>query len=473
MIPPSQTSSRAPRSWGRIAAWSAGSLLLLALVAYFSFSFLLNQFLHSEAFRVLLNERTSAFFKADGEYLPIQCNGFSFYSDGYSARGFNGTAVKELRADQIRADFEPVAVFEGAWQVSQLQVQKVKVVLRAPDQTIPDASAIVVPPSATEVTPRASWIPHRFELQRARIEEAHLEWSPPGGAGSLTQMRLILEPNGHELVATGYGGQLNQTGCPVLKVDHVRLRCRYPELFITESQLQLGETGNLYVSGQAGLGESKTLDFLVKFSGIAISPFLPEDWRAGVKGNALGDARVIGSMENPEQLQATGTVRLAGGQLEALPILEKIAKFTNTRQFRQFALQRAEAEFIATKAKTTLSKLVAESEGLIRIEGGCVVEGRTLQGTFQLGVTPSSLRWLPGSRAKVFTQERDGYVWTPLKVSGPLDHLNEDLSARLAAAAGDAMIEEVKGAVENGAQGIKGTLEKGAKSLLDFIKPMP
>jgi len=78
-----------------------------------------------------------------------------------------------------------------------------------------------------------------------------------------------------------------------------------------------------------------------------------------------------------------------------------------------------------------------------------------------VGVAPSSLRWLPGSRTRVFTQAHDGYVWTDLKLSGPLDQLSEDLSARLMSAAGEETINSVKG-----------TLETGAKGLFDLIKPL-
>jgi len=278
----------------------------------------------------------------------------------------------------------------------------------------------------------------------------------------------VLEPNGRDLIATGYGGRLQQAGWPALNVDHVKLRCRYPDLFLTDSLFQLGDSENINVSGQAGLGQNRAVDLLVKFNGISISPYLPVDWRAGVKGNANGEARVTGSIDDAASLQATGNITLTGGQFEALPILEKISAFTRTQEFRRFALQKAEANFVWVGPKLTVSRLVAESERLIRMEGGFTVERGTLQGTFQLGVTPSCLHWLPGSRTRVFTQEHDGYAWTVMKVSGPLDNLTEDLSARLVAAAGDEMIEGAKGTIDSG---IKGSIES-AKGLFDLLKPL-
>ena len=454
------SSRPSPIRWGRVALWLLGGAALLAVAGYFSFSFWLNHYLQSGAFRELLNRKTSTFFHAEGEYMPIQRNGFSFYSDGYAAHGKAGAPLKDLRADQIRADFASPPVTQGAWQVSSLQIQRLKIDLGEGSHPVAESDAAESGKAAPSLG-GSSWVPDRFELKHARIEETNLEWSPLGRAGNLRQMRVMLEPDGRDLVASGYGGQLRQAGWPAIQVDHVKLRCRYPDLFITDSLMKIGESDAISVSGQAGMDQGRTLDLLVKFNGVSISPHLPEDWRAGLKGVASGEAHVTGQLENAESLQATGSISLTGGQLEALPILNQIAAFTSTQQFRQFALQKAEARFIWTNSLLSVSSLVAQSDGLIRLEGGFTFEKGILQGVFQLGVTPTSLRWLPGSRTRVFTQEREGYAWTTLQVSGPLEHLNEDLSARLAAAAGQEIIQTGQGALEN-----------GAKQLLELLKPL-
>ena len=142
MTPPINPPVRQPIRWGRVAAWTGGALTLLAFVGYFLSTFLLNRYLRSEAFRTLVSEKTAAFFRVEGEYQPIHNNGFSFYSDGYDARGEAGSPLKGLRADQIRADFEPAALFEGAWQVSNVQIQRVKITLSnlSPQPTAPASS---------------------------------------------------------------------------------------------------------------------------------------------------------------------------------------------------------------------------------------------------------------------------------------------------------------------------------------------
>ena len=73
-------------------------------------------------------------------------------------------------------------------------------------------------------------------------------------------------------------------------------------------------------------------------------------------------------------------------------------------------------------------------------------------------MTAASLQWLPGSQARVFTVAHDGYYWTPVRVSGSVEHPHEDLTKRLLAAAASELL-----------QNSKGTLEDAAKTLLDLI----
>jgi len=430
----------------------------------------LNSYLHSDAFRALISQKTSALFHATGQYLPFRWTGFSVYSNGYQARGELDAPFRELQADQIRAEFQPQGVFRHAWQIDELTVQRLQVKFGRHDGMEVKSivagnvdrrdTATISRTTASEAS-RSSWIPDRLELRRTQIHDVNLSWSLPGQTGSVRQVRATIEPEDSAWVVTGSGGQLRQAGWPVLNVDHVRLRYQPPELFITDGQLKLSESENVNISGQINFEPTPAFDLQVKLNGVVITPFLPVDWRAKVKGVATGNARIGGRPDDAETLTATGKLSLASAQLEALPVLDRIALFTRTEQFRQFALQKASADFAWTKSKLTIQRLLLESEGLIRVEGGCVIEQGKLEGLFQVGVTPTSLRWLPGSQTRVFTVEHDGYVWTPVRVTGPLDDLKEDLSQRLIAAAGTEFYE-----------GIKGTVEKGARDLFDLVKPL-
>jgi hypothetical protein len=452
---PNSTAPR-PRRWGRIFAFALIAVLLLAAAAFFGFSFWLNAYLHGDAFRALVSQKTSAFLHAEGEYMPFHWNGLSVYSDGYRARSLFGA----LQADQLRAEFNPHGVFHRAWQINDLEIQRLQLTFGRVTAATNVASPSPPPASSesfAEPRRRSSWIPDRLELQRTRIQETDLNWTPTGHTGSLRQVRVTIEPEGRAWLLTGHGGQLQQTGWPALTVDHLKLRYQSPTLFVNDSLFKLSDSENVNLSGQVVFGENPTADLRAKFAGVVITPFLPEDWRAKLHGQATGEARLTG----PDALTVTGQLHLVSGQLEALPVLDRIALFTQTAQFRRLTLQKATADFVWTKPKLTVSHLVLESEGLLRVEGDFVVVARQLEGVFQVGVTPTSLRWLPGSQSRVFTVERNGYVWTPVRVAGPLHNVKEDLSQRLIAAAGAEVIDDVKG-----------TVEKGARGVLELLKPL-
>ena len=436
--------------------WSAVVLLVVLLgVGYFVSIFLLNAWLRSDAFRVFLNQKTSSHFHVEGQYQPIQWTGFSFYSDGYVAQGIAGSPFSELRTEQIRAEFYPQGIFHRSWQINDLQIQRLKIGFASL------TSGTIASPFPTEVadTNSSSWIPHRLDIRHAQIQQADLNWSYAGGTGGLQEMRVTLEPEESALRANAVGGRLFQSGFPTLKVDHLKIRYQKPDLFLTDSLFKLGDSGEINLSGQARLDQGGTVDLQTSFNGVSITQFLPEDWRAQLHGTAGGEATLKGN--DPESIQIVGKLKLNNGQIEALPILDTIAAFTNTVQFRRLTLHTVTADFNWSQSKCSFSHLIIESQGLIRVEGDFVVEQGNLNGTLMVGVTPSSLRWLPGSQERVFTQERAGFVWTPVRVSGPLTHLQEDLSARLLTAAKEQILHDV--------HDVKGTLEKGVQGVFDLF----
>ena len=98
--------------------------------------------------------------------------------------------------------------------------------------------------------------------------------------------------------------------------------------------------------------------------------------------------------------QLKGSLRLSNGELTALPVLDQIAVFTRTQQFRRLTLTNASGDFEQQGEQLRVTKFIAESEGLIRMEGAFTVEAGMIDGAFLVGVTPGSLQWLPGAQGQ-------------------------------------------------------------------------
>jgi hypothetical protein len=209
------------------------------------------------------------------------------------------------------------------------------------------------------------------------------------------------------------------------------------------------------------------VDLQAKLDGIDIAPLLSKDWRMRLHGRANGEVRVQSTLPTTGPVSVGGTIALQDGRLEALPVLNEVATFTGSQQFRSIALTQASAHFENTGREIRVTDFIAESEGLIRMEGAFVIAAGQIDGTFQVGVSPTTLQWLPGSRDRVFTVARGGYVWTPVRLKGPVDSPSEDLSPRLIAAAGDAVIEKVESTARDALQ----IGRDAAKSALDFLLP--
>ena len=151
------------------------------------------------------------------------------------------------------------------------------------------------------------------------------------------------------------------------------------------------------------------------------------------------------------------------GTLTALPVLEALAAYADTRRFRILSLSEAHADWRLDNGRYFLTNLVLASEGLVRLEGRLELRGRDIDGRLRLGLAPGTLARIPGAETDVFAAGERGLVWASLRLTGTLDHPREDLTDRLVAAAGVRMFERIP---ETGEQVIKFT-----RSLLGDAPP--
>jgi len=153
-------------------------------------------------------------------------------------------------------------------------------------------------------------------------------------------------------------------------------------------------------------------------------------------------------------------------------LLHVLGAYTDrTRQFRNLACDTATARFRKTGDNLELHQIKIVSKGLVSVEGDLSVDGETLNGLVQVGVTRATLSGIPGAESKVFTTERDGLLWAPVRISGTLRDPQEDLTQRLMDAAGQRILEAVpelgfgllRGAGNAVKQTAEGALETGGK----------
>ena len=147
---------------------------------------------------------------------------------------------------------------------------------------------------------------------------------------------------------------------------------------------------------------------------------LSEVWQAKLGGVLEGDYEIAGRPGRAGTIK--GRLRVKSGVVQSLPVLERCAEFTHTERFRRVVLDEAAGEWAIEGPRTRVTNIVLQSNGLIRVEGALLIEGQALAGDFIVGVSPETLRWLPGAQNHVFTEagigKVPGFVWTRVRVSG-------------------------------------------------------
>lgn len=463
------TARRHPQSRGlsrrnRILLWLSGALLMLGVIGFLAGRIWIANYLRSEKFRAFVSEKTGETLQAEGRFAPFHVSGTSFYSEDFVARGTQRAWFADLRIDQIRADVSARRFWEHVWQIEQVSAQRIDIKIDGGRIELPQ------PPALRHARPTrrsAGLFPNRVEIGSAQVREANLQWgTDPENGGSVRGVTLAIQPRDNGWDFAGTGGQLEQGGFPVLDLNRLQLHYAEPVLFVQSAEWRQGAAGSVSVNGEVRFGDA--LDLTAKLNGISLTPLLTEDWRLRLHGNAAGELRIRTPLPARAAPAVSGSLTLAQGELEALPVLDQIALFTRTQQFRRLVLSKASADFQQENEKLVVRNFVAESEGLIRVEGNFTVLNGTIEGTFQVGVTPASLQWLPGSQERVFTQQRGAYVWTPMRLTGPLAKPKEDLSPRLIAAAQDAAIQGVEKTVRDTIK----TGKDAAKGALDLLMPL-
>jgi hypothetical protein len=437
-------------------------LLVLTLVLLVTARIMFAHYLHSEAFRRSLGEAAANALQASrADFSPLEFDGSLVYGENFTAARDDGGAFSTISADQLRASFDWHGLLRHKVQIDELKIERLNVQAPARPGSIGSAAESILAPLEAPASGSGSGKEWTVDLRKAVIGEANWHWSddPPGG---ITGVGMTLVPDGGGAwVIEAQGGTVRQAGWPALELENADMRWQSPTLYITSSSLRNG-SGRLSVTGSVETRQS--VDLQVKLEGVDIQPLLSPDWRAKLSGRLAGQVHVqapLGTDDPGRAVTVSGSATLTEGELTALPILDEIGTFTQTERFRRLELSSASADFTRTPDRLDVRNLVVESEGLIRVEGDYSVVNGQIDGTFQVGLTPATLQWIPGAQEQVFLGNRAGYRWASMRLTGPAEHPVDDLTPRLAAAAGTGVIQ--------GAEGAAGTVEKAATGVLDLL----
>ena len=126
-----------------------------------------------------------------------------------------------------------------------------------------------------------------------------------------------------------------------------------------------------------------------------------------------------------------GAFRIEGGRVAGAPFLNHAAVLTGKKSIEEIKLSRCALEFEWNYPRAEIKQIAIEAEGAFSIQGAARIDDQRLSGSVQFGVTRKYLEWLPRAE-QIFDRERDGYLWTTVKLAGNVRSPREDLSPRVA-----------------------------------------
>jgi len=450
-----RSSSALSNRWLKIFGWSAAVFALLLLAVFVGAKMWIDSYLRGAAFRKQLEERVSEHMRAQVDIAPVTFDSSQFFCDGLSAKGGQEAKFSDVKIENVRGEFKLPGIWRLLFGDKKFRVEGVDV-QRVEANFFDDRLSLTLPPLKQDEK--------MTEVGRIGVREVKIGW--PGGSISGLGVTATKSDAGWQI--NGAGGQAAETGLPTMDIVSLRALHKEPSLFIQEARLREAG-GEIGITGE--VTEKEKVDLQFKVAGVSVTPLLPEDWRARLHGRVFGDARlVVPTRDGPgAPAVVTGSAQLKDGKLEALPVLNKIADFTRTDQFRQIELKEVRGDFRYDRAGLRITNFVLESERLIAVRGQFTVADGQIDGSFEIGITPGPLQWLPGSQEKVFTSMHDGYAWTHMHIAGPVRSPREDLSSRLAAAAQNAVIEKVESTATQAVGGAVNQVKKSAAGVLDLL----
>jgi hypothetical protein len=411
---------------GRLLVFSGLAALVIVIVVVVALPLAdrkLTEYVESDAFRRELGKQTSKGLHFEGEYQAIRRTGLlTAKTEGFKGR--NGVkAFKTISTGEVDAKFDPWGVFLRRWELEYIHIPSG----RAEIQTYEPK------PEGRPPKPwYAIFLPDRVHLNKVVCDSADVTWQLRGRKAGFFETHLLITPYGRDFEYRAEGGVM-KTGMVadlVLRQLHLLITKELLTLYDLELAPGAKSSGRIRVHGWAGMKNDKSVSAEMNFSDIPVDPWIPKGWAKVIKGRASGDVAWKGADMKMESSSGWGEFRVEEGRVAGAQLLEDVASLIG-KPIEQVSLSRFSLRFEWKYPRVQIKEMDIEAEGVFRLQGSATLNKNRLSGEVQLGVTPGYLEWLPKAQ-RIFTRQRDGYLWTTVQLGGTTDDPQEDLSPRVA-----------------------------------------
>lgn len=462
------------------------TLLLLMVVVLLVAKSSVDGWLRGEGFRKLIVNKASSAMTSEIQLSEMKWQGSEVYADQFRAVGYEGAPFAELNLDGVRV--KTGGVSDGAFRVPEASVNRLDLEFSDRRKDSPTESEVInLEPADGPTVPEWArrFLPNRAEVDEISIGSTQISVFNSGKEqvfllkGARGKVKPDFQTQIWEILMEG--GSIRVPNQEEIGIRELAMRWKRSDLFMDRCSLTIFEDGNIDAAGEIGFGEDGVFDIDLELSSIDVDDLLTGDWKDRLDGIVEGPVKVTGK---PGAFIYEGELSVKEAVAKSIPVLALIAEYTRNDQFKQLVFSEVKTKFKREGENVELTELVLQSDGLVRVEGDVTIAGENLQGVCRVGVTPGTLRWIPGAERQVFTEQKDGFLWAPLNLSGTVNEPREDLSSRLIAAAGEeiltglpeGLLKEASKLLAPGENGEAPAVEPSdlieqAKPLLDMLSP--
>ncbi len=425
--------------WKKVFLWSIGGIVVLIIGGVFGAISYVKSYLKSQEFSDSMRQMAIDDLNVDDATLaPIVWDGSGIACDNVSMAG--SEFLSGLKMDKMEAEFDRWGLLSREFVMNSFNIQSLNVKL-AP-----------VPFRGRDVAREETWMmknvmPKSFHVEQGRIHSLTVSYgddSPYILENSSAEARYHIGSNQYEINLKG--GKVKLPFSLVSDLDLVGASIQFnhasQRVNITNCRILPKNKGDLDVLGEWD-GNSKNWTSSVVVNNVPLDSLLKEDWKQRIQGNLNGSVNLSG--HNTELGHVNGLIRVSNGLVTGLPVLDRLAQFCDTSDFRRMPLQKATARFERRNdGAWHFSDIVLESENLMRVIGWVEVSKENeLSGRLSIGLR------MHGPWATLFgfndvfsasNDGQDGLMWANVNLAGTLDKPEEDLSARLLKAAGSRVL---------------------------------
>ncbi|MES2707487.1 MAG: hypothetical protein V4726_12895 [Verrucomicrobiota bacterium] len=487
---------RRKKSRARLWLWTGAGLVVIGMGTVFGLQSWVRNYLRSPAFAEKINTAAMSALQARGTMDGLSWQDSTVHAAQFSAQGFEPAAFQELSVSDARAEVDVGALWDRTWRVKRISLARVEADFSPGRLSASDTFQPAAEPEAEAGNQKPHWLqrwlPNRAEIGPVEVERFDFRWKKDGKSVRGAQMALTLTPNLEEkfTILTGSGGEVRMDGAAhTLTVHGLQGTLRREALRVDQFQGEIARAA-VRAEGTLTLGNHPGLSMKVSLDQAKLEDWIPDDWLRRCSGTVSVDAKVQASGEGFQRLSADGDVRLKDALIQALPLLDVIAKKTRNETFLRLQLKEAVSRFTRLPdGGWRFDQLRADAPGLLRLKGSAAADATgALNGEMLLGIVPGTLRYLAGAEQTVFlpmdraglsaaerallTSDDSGLLWTRLRVRGTLDRPSEDLSDRLAQAWFNATAGEVANLSMEAATQAAETASGVAGKLLEVAPPV-